>query len=906
MIHSITAAKVVTNVLSSNANTYGDKPVIEWSPSNYYNPVVQEGATFGPTIGYPTRYLLDTDPAFTFSLNLDRPAKGGEQITVTETVDNQGFAETTPDMDYVAKLPGTQTITFKPGQQQADLTVTPIVADQGYQPRRLIYTLSAAKGLDINPAYDTFIVVVHTQFQHPIISVTSMPAGNLAVGSAPSAFIQLKIAEPSTPTNPKHDIYVYMRCFDNDNTLATYNDDITETVFGVKLIKFKIPKGTNFTGFIEFTAVEGVVQSGNPYSGNSPSSPVRFELAHESYTKAFDHDTVDPFTQNYGRTINVGVDQNLWHWTNDIVDVGYENDNKGLVDHGGVRYGMPAAYPTPGLPDGASYASEQAARVDTFEQAATGSDIVRDPETGNPIKYAVPSDTVTNGTIYLRESFAQVYCGGPLTGYPLQRWVYAAMRIEPFSATDNVLLDTIRNVANDDTNFKRTRQAVYFRCGYRCRTANRNHGVSFEWRNCATGKTPFGDQTPASTTLTFDASNYAQINNNCLAFIDDAGVRKKFAIPTTAGGSYTGSQSGVIVWDGALPTSAAETADAFVSMVNAQSGYSMTARRVGNALVLTHDAAKPLIKWLTYVSYQLDNQTQVRAALGISGSPPGQRFTVSSIVDNGGQNCAPGVTSGTGELPGSPLVLDGTGQYYYDSVTGCEIWFLKRYNLWNPDYAANGTVTRPSGVSSGDMLYEGSHNGWGKWYGVTRDSSGLVAYVHNYIPADKPAASYSDQYCYAWDLTSTGPKTGLSANTRIGYNTWPPTSGNRVGADGAAAEESSGSLIDGYTGWELSKPDADAFKGNSIQYPLWSNSSDRSNGEPGFRPYGVNTIRTHKIGMLWHSQQFQMSLQNTSAYDDPAWGPGPHEFFPNNSVTRWPRGGGHDTATPITISKVMP
>lgn len=122
--------------------------------------------------------------------------------------------------------------------------------------------------------------------------------------------------------------------------------------------------------------------------------------------------------------------------------------------------------------------------------------------------------------------------------------------------------------------------------------------------------------------------------------------------------------------------------------------------------------------------------------------------------------------------------------------------------------------------------------------------------------------------------------------------------------------ESAGSgpfYVDDIRGWEASVPNAEAMKGNSIQYPSWHNASDRSNGESGFRPYGINFVRTNKVGAMWHSQQFKMSQQNsTGQYDDPPYGSGLQPFWPNNSVTRYPRGGnvggtgaqGSNTTTP--------
>ena len=588
----------------------------------------------------------------------------------------------------------------------------------------------------------------------------------------------------------------------------------------------------------------------------------------------------------YTRVYDVYEQQNLWFWTNDIHRLGYENDGLVPGDHKGYKgtFGGIPGWPVTHGADGAVEYGPGWPVADVVDQTSPTPAV--DPVTGNALQYQIPSANIKNGNPYLRESFGQVYCGGPLTGHPFEGWLRASYCIEIMREEDQGVIQTIRNVANDDTNFLQTKQTPYVRVGMRCRSADRNHGVAFEMRcvDPPTGYGKFADQTKHKVEFTFVSPVYDWI----ITLRDYTGYQVAINVPSALGAPSAGTPpAGVPVLIGDPPASGStpDFATAFYNAVQAAitGGLDVTAAIDGSTVTITQGQATISSVGSTYQLF--GDAAAWSTALGISPSVTGLAMRCDAIVDNGRQSTEPVYTysSVNGDITGTA----DPGQYYYDSVTGCECWFLKRYNLWNPGYEIDETIYRPTGTTPGDMLYEGSHNGWGSWYGIERTDQGLTVYTNHYVPRTNPGdtTAYVDQYCYAWDLQGTygvDNKTGVAPPGFVGYNTFPPIEDNRIDGVDAAAEENASKYQDnGLNGWEVGRPNASPFKGNSIEYPSWFTSTDRSNGEAGYRPYGINAVRSNRIGGMWHSQRFEMAPADNIT-DDPPWGPGAPTYFWRN------------------------
>lgn len=164
---------------------------------------------------------------------------------------------------------------------------------------------------------------------------------------------------------------------------------------------------------------------------------------------------------------NVHADENLWHWTNDLVAGGTESGQ--LTPQALEPHNLPlpkfAGLPTPMIYDGTKHEGDAAwkegrgrpqAKVEEQDDASP----VLDPVTGNALKIYCPDATAT-GMPYVRESFSKVFCGGPLTAHESRRHMRMSFVVQYMQGADA------------------GRNMEFHRVGIRIREANRNHGAVF-------------------------------------------------------------------------------------------------------------------------------------------------------------------------------------------------------------------------------------------------------------------------------------------------------------------------------------------------------------------------------------------------------------------------------------------
>lgn len=862
-----TTSDVVSQAVSSavvgngvTRDTSGDSVLASFGHLSVYAPAKTEGVDDKKQVRMWGRYLRAGDPAFTVRVQLDHPALGGEQVKVTETEEN-GLSLT-----GLLTTPGTTTYTLQRAQNCIEFTVTPSSTTQYFRPRRLIYELEPVFRSKV-PANETKICVI------TLLAAQDPPTVTLSVGSGPySAPGTLPLTySMSAALFEATKIHVWLET-NPGGELTTAATGASEHIFTV------------------------TAQTGNIYIDiprNATAGAYRVRAAHPVNTKdSVGEKTVDPITQTYKTTDASFHEGSKFRWTNDLHRQQFENESyRDAIQ--ADQFGGIGGYETTHNSGGVTALSE----THTVRRDQSAASPIVDPVTGNALQYVIPSSDVQSGIPYLREGFDSMYEGGPACLLRMRGWIRVSYCVEPFKSEDNPTLVVTTNPANDDPGMLFTKQIPYFRVGYRVREATRNHGVSFEWRNTmpTSGYSKFGDQTKDSITFTFGTSTYVDCFDRPIRFIDTTGTLYAFSIASTPGGGGGGGTPTPSVYPpsgGTVPTSAAETALQLASLINT-SAIQMTAVADGATLTVKQDNYAPNFGGFTLVDFTQDpvnGPADWCSALTISPVVNNIRLTNTALVDNAGNSIAPTLT-GAGTTS-SPIVVGSGGQYYFDSVTGVEVWFLKRYNLWNKHYNTSGTVTAPTGATG--MLATGSHNQWGSWYGVERTRSGLCAYVNNYVPTAEPADPTSftdDAYVYAWDLTTIDPQEGLDDD--IGYNTFPPIAANRVSSATAAAEETAGAALTTTHG-DLKGVEFDgAARHLQIAYPVWCSSSDRSNGKVGTRPYTLNSIRNNEIGMLWHSAQTQTADDTTS---DPPWGSGAPEYqWQNQSPGYYPRGGCHTT-----------
>jgi hypothetical protein len=535
---------------------------------------------------------------------------------------------------------------------------------------------------------------------------------------------------------------------------------------------------------------------------------------------------IDPDAATYSVDRDVHVDENLVRRSNDIGRHGFTS---GLVVRTysasqGFRPQM-SGVPTLHLLDGAGELNlnepNASQGVITIPDNA-----VTDPITGRQMRYVVPSENVT-GIPYIRQEFPAAYGGGPISAFELNRWTRVAYRREFFTGSEA------------------SKNVEYSRVGFRIRVRDRNPGVTFKFRKVGTDG--WGDQTYASAVFVFDATDHALLDGTDVTLTEVNGVVHKLYFGTGRDIDTSGN-----VFD---------TANNFKEAVNLIGGGSkFDAQRQGATVTVTRLEAAPAVGVVGGLS--ADRSISYNAGTGnLDGyaSRPG-RFTTASIVDGAGRDMR-------------PTAVGGAGQYYYDSVSGVEVWFWHRYNTW----------MRPSGYAGSVVS---SEDGWNDWYGVIRDEAGLCLWFIHYMPDE---VQTGELYRYG-----TENQTGLSGDTLV-------NSGNKGlwNYDESSSETSGNKITDTASAYyDLRGYEFSGDIGNPIEYPVWVDSRTNkpdpfpSGGglyQDGSRS-GTNTldnIRSNERGALMHSWWFE--TQESQFNSGHPMGP-PARFWPSFGNYWTPRG----------------
>ena len=537
---------------------------------------------------------------------------------------------------------------------------------------------------------------------------------------------------------------------------------------------------------------------------------------------------IDPDAATYSVDRDVHVDENLVRRSNDIGRHGFTS---GLVVRTysasqGFRPQM-SGVPTLHLLDGAGELNlnepNASQGVITIPDNA-----VTDPITGREMRYVVPSDNVT-GIPYIRQEFPAAYGGGPISAFELNRWTRVAYRREFFTGSEA------------------SKNVEYSRVGFRIRVRDRNPGVTFKFRRCGAGA--FGDSTPATAVVTFNGTDPS---GETITLEDYAGTSHVFHFGIGGGGGNI--EVPLPVGGGTDASGWAQQLTAQISALNP--AFRIYATQDGASVNLAMDAARPEINTATAYGAR----AIAYSSTGWLSSSPAN-FRTETIVDGAGRYMGPASAGGTNV------------QYYYDSVSGVEVWFWHRYNTW----------MRPSGYAGSVVS---SADGWNDWYGVTRDEAGLCLWFIHYMPDE---VQTGELYRYG-----TENQTGLSGDTLV-------NSGNKGlwNYDEVSSETSGNKITDTASAYyDLRGYEFSGDIGNPIEYPVWVDSrTNKPDPYPagggryqdGSRS-GTNTledIRSNERGALMHSWWFE--TQESQFNSGHPMGP-PARFWPSFGNYWTPRG----------------
>ena len=210
-----------------------------------------------------------------------------------------------------------------------------------------------------------------------------------------------------------------------------------------------------------------------PYDGaHASGSTVVLSADYERNTVAFTELDWDPVQGSFSVPRDVHIDENMWPQSQDLVSAGFDQS----VTRSPEKPWWPG-YPTAWGIDGSIESNDPSLtgyKVDIVEQSASPK--IVDPVTGDPLKWFVPNDHITQLVPYLRNAFSLTWPGGRSTAHILKAYTRGAFRIIPMDAAD---ID---------------HQAEFFEISQRVRTQDTNHVAKFRWKDV--GSPGFGTGTP--------------------------------------------------------------------------------------------------------------------------------------------------------------------------------------------------------------------------------------------------------------------------------------------------------------------------------------------------------------------------------------------------------------------------
>lgn len=746
-----------------------------------YNALVNEGAEFGRDYPYPFRYLFDTDDAVTVRVFLSQPARGYETFTLIDTLPDNFDA------------PGV------------------VYTDEGYFEAQVDvdYTRSAGftyafkpgerfKDIRITPVERSQWFVerlLHLRLEQSNVQgaqVLPYATVNLISIASHRTPPVLTVSGPGSGTGT-FDITFSLDAACIDPVTIYYNWVDNATQLPVTDVTPTDPSGASGVATIPAGGTSLVV---NFTEGTTVGQVRKITVDHERGTVVLGKQQtwIDSEAGTYTVTRDIHIDENLVRRSNDIFRHGMtgRNTKTSYTAEQGIRPHV-GGFPSMSLVDGAGEINHLLLGEGQFDTVLPDN-TVNDPVTGRAMYYMVPSANA-DGMPYVRQEFPPAYGGGPISAFPLQQWSRVAYRREFFYGSEA------------------SKNTEYARVGYRIRVRDRNTGVVFKFRKAGAGG--WGDATPAQAVLTFTTNPTGEQ----ITLTDYAGTSQTFSFGVGAPNQVP------------APTDVNDMpgwAQAFAGVVTSLNpGFRIYATVDGANVTVAQDAARPEIS--TATAYGGRPITYTNTAPW--GTPPTHMQTP-TLVDGSGRYMGPASAGGSNV------------QYYYDSVSGVEVWFWHRYNQWRQRVGYSGTVS------------PNSDDAWGQWYGVTRDDAGLCLWYIQYMPLE---TSVNEHYRYGTvgmdgrdsaALVNSGNK-GLWNYDEVTSETL----GNKILDEGSAYYDQ--------RGWNFA-----GDIGNPIEYPTWiaagTNKPDPFPAGGGLYQDGsregtntLNHVRDNQRGCLWHSWWFE-------------------------------------------------
>jgi hypothetical protein len=390
-----------------------------------YAPYISSGATSeGDLPGFWQRYLKSDGSTITISVALDKNAIGGETVTWASDGDAvEGIHWTTTSA---------KTVTLITGQKSFDVLITPKESGKWYRERTTKLRLSAT-GLRVHQEQG---------FVHLVFSSSAIPPLLVLTGPASAPSNANPVTLTVTASYPPQDSIVLYAEVDASSAIDNY------TINGLGSVVIAA-SASNKIGTFTITKI----------SGSSGLGDMIVNLVYERRGIAFVEHDYDTSLNTFTVPRNTHLDQNLWHQSNDIGFLGFNNEPSN-----------PVRPHTPGHPNSHEGGGSTAAKPDdgqgkgyaTFQDATPR---LLDPITGNELKLYHVGPNIVSGISYLREGFDVSYTGGNVTAH----------LIRPYTMTRYYFTEMISVDAGRNSEFRQIH--------VRHRNNDRNHSIVFRFSN---------------------------------------------------------------------------------------------------------------------------------------------------------------------------------------------------------------------------------------------------------------------------------------------------------------------------------------------------------------------------------------------------------------------------------------
>lgn len=432
--------------LNTSRNRVGFAYVSSYNPWEVYGN--GEDADRGKFYIRWLKYGDSADTSVVFKILLDKAATAGDTFQVAFTTENGSYGnDWSWTCDTATTGSTTATVTLSAGQTEVNFTMIAEVAGNQWKLNRIVTATlqSPSARLSIDPDRETQKLALVPARKPPKIRISTAATGfSVATGGSQLQIYTLTLDKSAGEEVPQR--------ITLSGPLAPYC-----TVTSSPVSQGSTVRNNGVTCDVDAAVAAGL----------GVGDGVTLSLDYERSDVVFQELDFDPLTDTFSIPRDVHADENLWHWTNDLVAGGTESGQ--LIPRALEPYNLPlpkfAGIPTPMIYDGTSHQGDGAwkegrgrpqAKVEEQDDASP----VLDPVTGNALKIFCPDATAV-GMPYVRESFSKVFCGGPLTAHQSQRHMRVSFVVQYMQGVDA------------------GRNMEFHRVGIRIREANRNHGAVF-------------------------------------------------------------------------------------------------------------------------------------------------------------------------------------------------------------------------------------------------------------------------------------------------------------------------------------------------------------------------------------------------------------------------------------------